>query len=180
MPFITPVLILGGPDVEPFWGGMSNINPGRVVGYQVTARKRWRLDFDPQKGVHVNEENFDRPPSQQRVVAVYISGLSKTHVAGSDRRPTIAVARQSANGLANHSSGSEPAMAKTVENVRERIMPWTFRRPHVNRHETWGSYPPTRVTGTARLIRACGVLLVDGDNAIHFGTFSRPASDLDR
>jgi hypothetical protein len=82
--------------------------------------------------------------------------------------------------LANHISGSEPAMAKTVENVRERIMPWTFRRPHVNRHETWGSYPPTRVTGTARLIRACGVLLVDGDNAIHFGTFSRPASDLDR
>jgi len=59
---------LGGPDVEPFWGGMGNINPGRVVGYQVTARKRWRLDFDPQKGVHVNEENFELPPSQQKVV----------------------------------------------------------------------------------------------------------------
>jgi hypothetical protein len=59
---------LGGPDVEPFWGGMSNINPGRVVGYQVTARKRWRLDFDPQKGVHVNEENFELPPSKQKIV----------------------------------------------------------------------------------------------------------------
>jgi hypothetical protein len=40
---------LGGLDVEPFWGGMANVNPGRVVGYQVTARKRWRLDFDPKK-----------------------------------------------------------------------------------------------------------------------------------
>jgi hypothetical protein len=59
---------LGGRDVEPFWGGMAHINPGRVVGYQVTARRRWRLDFDPKKGVHVNEENFDAPPSQQKVV----------------------------------------------------------------------------------------------------------------
>src|SRR5690242_4936300 len=27
---------LGDQDVEPFWGGMGQINPGRVVGYQVT------------------------------------------------------------------------------------------------------------------------------------------------
>lgn len=47
---------------------MGEINPGRVVGYQVTARSRWRLDFDPKKGVHVNEENFELPPSQQKVV----------------------------------------------------------------------------------------------------------------
>ncbi|MCW5748227.1 MAG: hypothetical protein KIT36_18715 [Alphaproteobacteria bacterium] len=59
---------LGGNDVEPFWGGMAAINPGRVVGYQVTSRRRWRLDFDPGKGVHVNEENFDAPPSRQKVV----------------------------------------------------------------------------------------------------------------
>lgn len=59
---------LGGQDVEPLWGGMSNINPGRVVGYQVTARKRWRLDYDPRKGVHVNEENFDLPPSHQKII----------------------------------------------------------------------------------------------------------------
>lgn len=59
---------LGGQDVEPFWGGMAYINPGRVVGYQVSSRKRWRLDFDPAKGVHVNEENFDLPPSRQKVL----------------------------------------------------------------------------------------------------------------
>lgn len=59
---------LGGEDVEPYWGTMSVINPGRVVGYQVSARKRWRLDFDKEKGVHVNEENFDAPPSKQKVV----------------------------------------------------------------------------------------------------------------
>jgi hypothetical protein len=61
---------LGGQDVEPYWGGMGEINPGRVVGYQVTARKRWRLDFDPdpKKGVHVNEENFDAPASQRKVL----------------------------------------------------------------------------------------------------------------
>jgi hypothetical protein len=47
---------------------MGEINPGRVVGYQVTARKRWRLDFDPKKGVHVNEENFDALPSQRKVI----------------------------------------------------------------------------------------------------------------
>jgi hypothetical protein len=61
-------LNLGGQDVEPYWGGMGTINPGRVVGYQVTSRRRWRLDFDPEKGVHVNEENFDALPSQQKVV----------------------------------------------------------------------------------------------------------------
>ena len=47
---------LGGRDVEPFWGGMAQINPGRVVGYQVTSRKRWRLDFDPKKGVLLTQK----------------------------------------------------------------------------------------------------------------------------
>jgi hypothetical protein len=61
---------LGGRDVEPFWGGMAYVNPGRVVGSQVTARKRWRLDFDPKKGVHVNEESFDIPLSKQKVVHI--------------------------------------------------------------------------------------------------------------
>jgi hypothetical protein len=41
-----------------------------VVGYQVTARKRWRLDFDPKKGVHINEENFDALPSKQKIVHI--------------------------------------------------------------------------------------------------------------
>jgi hypothetical protein len=60
-------LNLGGQDVEPYWGGMGIINPGRVVGYQVSARKRWRLDFDPKKGIHVNEENFENPLSRKVV-----------------------------------------------------------------------------------------------------------------
>jgi hypothetical protein len=60
---------LGGIDIEPYWGSMT-ANEHLVVGYQVTSRRRWRLDFDPNpnKLVHVNEENFDRPPSQQKVI----------------------------------------------------------------------------------------------------------------
>ena len=59
---------LGGSDVDPYWGTMGSTNVGWVVGYQVTSRRRWRLDFDPNpaKLVHVNEENFDMPPSLQR------------------------------------------------------------------------------------------------------------------
>ena len=59
---------LGGDDVAPFWGGLAKVNPGRVVGYQVSARARWRLDFDPVKGTHVNEENFDAAPHRQKIV----------------------------------------------------------------------------------------------------------------
>lgn len=48
---------LGGNDVEPYWRTMGSINVGWVVGYQVTSRRRWLLDFDPapDKLVHVNE-----------------------------------------------------------------------------------------------------------------------------
>jgi hypothetical protein len=59
---------LGGMDIEPYWGSMNSINVGWVVGYQITSRRRWRLDFDPEKLVHVNEENFDLPLSEQKVV----------------------------------------------------------------------------------------------------------------
>jgi hypothetical protein len=61
---------LGGQDVEPYWGSMNSTNVGWVVGYQVTSRRRCRLDFDPnpQKLAHVNEENFDAPPSRQKVI----------------------------------------------------------------------------------------------------------------
>ncbi len=60
----------GVQDVEPYWGTMGSSNVGWVVGYLVTARRRWRLDFDPNpdKLVHVNEENFDLPPSRQKVI----------------------------------------------------------------------------------------------------------------
>jgi len=59
---------LGGQDSEPYWGTMGSTNVGWVVGYQITTRKRWRLDFDPRKLVHVNEENFDGPFLRQKVI----------------------------------------------------------------------------------------------------------------
>lgn len=57
-------------DVEPYWGTMGSTNVGWVVGYKISSRKRWRLDFDPDpfKLVHVNEENFEQPKHQQKVV----------------------------------------------------------------------------------------------------------------
>lgn len=57
-------------DVEPYWGTMGSSNVGWVVGYLISSRKRWRLDFDPDpsKLVHVNEEDFDRPRHLQKVI----------------------------------------------------------------------------------------------------------------
>lgn len=57
-------------DVEPYWGTMGSSNAGWVVGYLISPRRRWRLDFDPDpsKLVHVNEENFDRPKHLQKVI----------------------------------------------------------------------------------------------------------------
>jgi hypothetical protein len=56
---------------EPYWGTLKD-NSGVVVGFQLSPRKRWRLDYDPNatkaKWVHVNEENFDAPPNRQRIV----------------------------------------------------------------------------------------------------------------
>lgn len=54
---------------DPYWGTLTN-NSGLVVGFQVSPRKRWRLDYDPENGkwVHVNEENFDAPEHEQRIV----------------------------------------------------------------------------------------------------------------
>jgi hypothetical protein len=46
--------------LEPYWGARANkmANFGNVVGYQTEdGLKRWRLDYDPVKGVHVNEEH---------------------------------------------------------------------------------------------------------------------------
>jgi hypothetical protein len=56
---------------DPYWGTMRD-NSTLVVGWQLSPRKRWRLDYDPNpanaKWVHVNEENFDALPSRQRIV----------------------------------------------------------------------------------------------------------------
>lgn len=61
----------GGDLTQPFWGtkGGQIANIGRVIGYQSEdGQRRFRLDYDPIKGVHVNEEDFTRPTGQQKVV----------------------------------------------------------------------------------------------------------------
>ena len=62
---------------DPYMGTLRN-NSHLVVGFQLSPRKRWRLDFDPDprnaKWVHVNEENFDAPSSEQKVVHL-VDGL---------------------------------------------------------------------------------------------------------
>lgn len=45
---------------QPYWGlkGGNIANVGRVIGWTTPDnRKRWRLDYDPAKGVHLNEED---------------------------------------------------------------------------------------------------------------------------
>jgi hypothetical protein len=56
--------------IEPFWGKGTFFAAETVVGWMVTPRKRWRLDYDPNpdKGVHVNEENYDAHSSDERKV----------------------------------------------------------------------------------------------------------------
>src|SRR5581483_8532243 len=56
---------------SPFWGtrGGQIANVGWVIGYQSDDKqRRFRLDYAEEKGVHVNEEDFTRQPSQQKVV----------------------------------------------------------------------------------------------------------------
>jgi len=65
--------------LEPYWGTTVE-NLGQVVGFQLSSRKRWRLDYDIKKGVHVNEENFDASPSNQKVVHRVIGTSSDLQV----------------------------------------------------------------------------------------------------
>jgi len=47
---------------EPFWGtrGGAIGNIGKVIGWEsLDHRLRWRLDYDLEKGVHINTENFN-------------------------------------------------------------------------------------------------------------------------
>jgi hypothetical protein len=61
--------------MEPY-RGTTRENQDVVVGWKLSSRKRWRLDFSdkpdfpgaPPKWVHVNEENFDAPPGFQKIV----------------------------------------------------------------------------------------------------------------
>lgn len=56
--------------------GTTSQNEGVIVGWALSSRRRWRLDYsdspgphgEPPKWVHVNEEDFDRPLVLQKVV----------------------------------------------------------------------------------------------------------------
>jgi hypothetical protein len=56
--------------------GTTPENLGVVVGWAISPRRRWRLDYSDKLGangespkwVHVNEEDFDRPPGLQKIV----------------------------------------------------------------------------------------------------------------
>lgn|GEM_PF-1788543 len=63
-----------GKPIEPYWG-TTRYNCHLVVGYQSGTKKRWRLDFSdrsendkPPKFIHVNEENFEAAPGQQKIL----------------------------------------------------------------------------------------------------------------
>ena len=53
------------PAIEPY-AGTTRFNDHLVVGYQESSRQRWRLDWDEDKGIHVNEENYDASLWEQR------------------------------------------------------------------------------------------------------------------
>jgi hypothetical protein len=48
-------------DEHPMWGTKTNklANFNNVIGFKDSANhRRWRLDYDPNKGLHLNEEDF--------------------------------------------------------------------------------------------------------------------------
>jgi hypothetical protein len=63
---------------DPYYGTFRD-NSKWVVGFQLSPKKRWRLDFDPDeennKWTHVNEEDFERAPGQQKVCHYVYSPL---------------------------------------------------------------------------------------------------------
>jgi hypothetical protein len=61
---------------EPFWGtrGGNIGNIGKVIGWRTPDnKKRWRLDYDPEKGVHINEEDFTLTPPKKICHKIKIS-----------------------------------------------------------------------------------------------------------
>lgn len=66
---------------EPLIGTKTNglANAGKVIGFKTPDGKiRIRLDFDPKKGLHVNEEDFTRLPHLQKVVHIVEPVASST------------------------------------------------------------------------------------------------------
>jgi len=59
-----------GQKLRPYWGTTCQ-NAGLIVGWQLSPRTRWRLDFEAGatgKGPHVNEEDFRRDDHLAKVV----------------------------------------------------------------------------------------------------------------
>ena len=69
---------------EPFWGtrGGQIANIGKVIGWQSSDRqKRWRLDYDSKKGVHINEEDFTVNPPRKFSHSIKISwDFARTYI----------------------------------------------------------------------------------------------------
>lgn len=69
---------------EPFWGtrGGQIANIGKVIGWKsADGKKRWRLDFDPNKKVHINEEDFTVNPPKKICHPIGISeGMARTYI----------------------------------------------------------------------------------------------------
>ncbi len=62
--------VVRGQKLHPYWG-TTRQNEGLIVGWSVSSRQRWRLDYDSKvggKGPHVNEENFELPPHLAKIV----------------------------------------------------------------------------------------------------------------
>src|ERR1043165_2723524 len=63
---------------QPVWGtrGGNIGNVGKVIGWATPdGRKRWRLDYDPVKGVHINEDDFTITPPRKVVHRTFSSFL---------------------------------------------------------------------------------------------------------
>ncbi|SIR57235.1 hypothetical protein [Priestia flexa] len=70
-----------GPNSQPYTGTLkSNAGYGQVVGRQSADGKvRWRLDYDPNKGPHINIEDFrNGKGANARKIAVPFEGNEST------------------------------------------------------------------------------------------------------
>ena len=75
--------ILGdlGADSKPYIGRMENSSGyGKVVGRQTADGKaRWRLDYDPELGPHINVEDFRQGKgSSAKKIAIPFAGTEDT------------------------------------------------------------------------------------------------------
>ena len=61
-----------GVDSKPYIGTLSaSAGYGKVVGrVSADGKKRWRLDYDPDKGMHINIEDFSKGKGSKGVKVV--------------------------------------------------------------------------------------------------------------